>query len=184
MALTKLVLRGTPDKFTCAPLTKLRPVTVRVKFPVLTSDGLRLLKIGVEFNNVMAALAFAAVLTELTAETVTLLGVGKVCGAMYSPEELIVPSVEFPPATPFTDQFTVEILVPLTVTLNCCAPRARTLALPGVTLSCTVLLVLSAVPVPPLAAQATIQTAAIRANICIPMRMIPPRIVEYVDGFT
>jgi hypothetical protein len=180
VALTKLVLRGTPDKATCAPLTKLLPVTVRVKFPAFTSDGLTLLKIGVELSSVIAALALAALLTVLTAETVTLLGVGKVCGAMYSPAELMVPSVEFPPTTPFTDQITVELLVPLTVILNCCAPRVRTLALPGVILSCTVvLLVLWALLVPPLAAQPTLQTAATRSNIWIATRILPPWIVEY-----
>ena len=103
---------------------------------------------------------------------------------MYIPPELMVPIAEFPPATPFTDQITVDLLVPFTVTLNCCAPRARTLALPGAILSCTVdLLFLSAALVPPLAVQATIQAAAIRHSIWIPMRMLPPRIVEYVDSF-
>jgi hypothetical protein len=87
-----------------------------VKLPAFTSDGLTLLKIGVELSSVIAALAFAAVLTVLTAETVTLFGVGKVWGAMYIPPELMIPSAEFPPLTPFTDQITVELVVPLTVT--------------------------------------------------------------------
>ena len=78
MALTKLVLRGTPDNVTCAPLTKLLPVIVRVKLPAFTSDGLTLLKIGVELSSVIAALALAAVLTVLTAETVILFDVGNV----------------------------------------------------------------------------------------------------------
>jgi hypothetical protein len=155
-------------------------VTVRVKFPAFTSDGLTLLKIGVELSSVIAALALAAVLTVLTAETVTLFGVGKVWGAMYIPPELMVPSAKFPPAMPFTDQITVELLVPLTVTLNCCAPRSRTLALPGVILSCTVVpLVLWALLVPPLAAQPALQTAATRSNIWIATRILPPWIVEY-----
>lgn len=186
MVLTKVVVRGTPDSVTCAPLTKLLPVIVRVKLPAFTVDGLTLLKIGVGLSSATDALALAAVLTVLTAVTVTLFGVGKVCGATYSPPELMVPIVEFPPATPFTDQIAVELLVPLAVTLNCCAPAARTLALLGAILSCTVvgiLPVLSAVLAPLLLAQATIQAAAIRHSIWIPTRMLPPWNVEYADTF-
>ena len=64
MALTKLVFSGTPDSVTCAPLTKLLPVTVRVKLPALTSDGLTLLKIDVGLSRATAALALAAVLMD------------------------------------------------------------------------------------------------------------------------
>jgi hypothetical protein len=51
--------------------------------------------------------------------TVTLDGEGKDCGAVYSPEEEIVPALEFPPTTPLTLQFTVLELAPVTVAVNC-----------------------------------------------------------------
>ena len=50
---------------------------------------------------------------------------------------MTVPTVELPPATPFTDQFTVvgKFPVPETVAVKTCAPFARTEALPGVRLT-------------------------------------------------
>src|SRR5256885_16234220 len=45
-------------------------------------------------------------------------------GAVYKPVASIVPAVEFPPAIPSADQFTVVLLVPWTVALNCCCPPA------------------------------------------------------------
>jgi hypothetical protein len=42
----------------------------------------------------------------LVAPMFTVNGVGTVAGAVYRPIESIVPTVELPPATPFTDQFT------------------------------------------------------------------------------
>ena len=56
------------------------------------------------------ALASAA----LAAATVTAGGDGRLPGAMYKPVEETVPRVEFPPATPFTDQVTVVFEVPAT----------------------------------------------------------------------
>jgi hypothetical protein len=43
--------------------------------------------------------------TEVTA-IATVFEVGKFCGATYAPVVLTVPSEEFPPLTPFTDQVT------------------------------------------------------------------------------
>ena len=44
--------------------------------------------------------------------------VGAIAGAAYSPDGEIVPTVEFPPATPFTCQLTVVFEVPLTFAEN------------------------------------------------------------------
>lgn len=44
------------------------------------------------------------------------------------PEELMVPFEELPPATLLTDQVTAELVVPVTVAVNCCELPARTLA--------------------------------------------------------
>jgi hypothetical protein len=52
----------------------------------------------------------------LVAVTATLAGAGKICGAVYISAPAFpaatVPSVEFPPATPFTLQFTASFVVP------------------------------------------------------------------------
>ena len=72
----------------------------------------------------------------------------------------MVPLVLLPPATPFTDQVTVEFVVPLTVATNCCAAPARTLALRGATVTDTPeegFFFLSAVFVALVAAQPAIQ---------------------------
>jgi len=55
-----------------------------------------------------------------TAATVTVAGLGTAEGAVYSPEVEIIPTVEFPPATPFTCQLTAVLEVPETVAVNCC----------------------------------------------------------------
>jgi hypothetical protein len=55
-----------------------------------------------------------------TAVTVTVAGLGTTEGAVYSPAVEIVPTVEFPPATPFTCQVTAVLEVPVTVAVNCC----------------------------------------------------------------
>jgi len=55
-----------------------------------------------------------------TAVTVTVAGFGTVLGAVYKPPVVIVPTVAFPPATPFTCQFTAIFVVPVTVAVNCC----------------------------------------------------------------
>ena len=45
--------------------------------------------------------------------------VGTAAGAVYTPDEEIVPTLELPPGSPFTNQFTPVELVPETVALNC-----------------------------------------------------------------
>ena len=76
---------------------------------------------------------------ELAAEiavTVTVAGEGTTAGAMYCPEDEIVPTVEFPPVTPFTCQLTAVFVEFMTVAMNICVPvPATTAAVPGVTLT-------------------------------------------------
>src|SRR5579872_5983174 len=64
-------------------------------------------------------------------------GDGKDCGAVYSPEEEIVPLTEFPPATPLTLQFTPLELAPVTVAVNCCVWPSGTDAVAGCTVTVT-----------------------------------------------
>jgi hypothetical protein len=54
-------------------------------------------------------------------------------GAVYSPIELIVPTVMFPPPTPSTDHVTDALDNPSTVAVNCCVAPATTNATPGET---------------------------------------------------
>jgi hypothetical protein len=78
---------------------------------------------------VRVALAFtqAKVLSAVTVTGV----VGTVDGAMYNPLEEIVPTTEFPPATPATSHFTALFFVPDTVAMNCCDKPTCRLALLG-----------------------------------------------------
>jgi hypothetical protein len=65
---------------------------------------------------VTCALALIAVFTMQTAVTVWF---PSKAGAVYSPEALIVPVVELPPATESTDHVTAVLVVPVTVAVNC-----------------------------------------------------------------
>src|SRR5437660_10381285 len=56
----------------------------------------------------------------LVALTDTCAGLGTWAGAVYRPEEEIVPTVAVPPATPFTSQVTFLLLVLVTMAVNCC----------------------------------------------------------------
>jgi hypothetical protein len=58
---------------------------------------------------------------------------GTVFGALYRPDELIVPAAALPPATPFTCQVTEVFVEPVTVALNDFVAPARTVALAGET---------------------------------------------------
>lgn len=51
-----------------------------------------------------------------------------VAGAVYSPVELTVPAVLFPPGTPSTLQFTAVLELPVTLAVNCCVPLGATVA--------------------------------------------------------
>ena len=51
----------------------------------------------------------------LTAVTVTVTGDGSTFGAVYAPPAVIVPTLEFPPACPFTCHVTAVFDVPITV---------------------------------------------------------------------
>ncbi|MBK5295264.1 MAG: hypothetical protein JJE04_26755 [Acidobacteriia bacterium] len=55
----------------------------------------------------------------LVAETDTVAGEGTIDGAEYNPIVDTVPTVEFPPAIPFTDQVTPVFVALLTLAVNC-----------------------------------------------------------------
>jgi hypothetical protein len=56
---------------------------------------------------------------------------GMVAGAVYTPAEEMVPTVELPPTVPLTSQLIAVLLVPETVALNACDRLSWTLALAG-----------------------------------------------------
>lgn len=55
---------------------------------------------------------------ELTARTITVLGLGTMFGAAYKPEALIVPVAVFPPDTPFTCHATAVFEDPVMTALS------------------------------------------------------------------
>ena len=75
--------------------------------------------------------AVSEALVVLTACTLTVLGFGRELGAVKSPVALMVPTVEFPPATPPALQVTAVVATPFRDAENCCVEPARTLAVPG-----------------------------------------------------
>jgi hypothetical protein len=77
----------------------------------------------------------STVFAEETAVTVTVAGLGITLGAVYSPLAFIVPTVELPPAVPFTCQVTVVFAVPVTVPKNCFVAPGLTVTDAGVTVT-------------------------------------------------
>jgi hypothetical protein len=134
---TKLVASGAPARRTCAPLTNPLPLTVIANAPAGTDVGAMPVRIGMGFCKVTAPLPVAAESAELTARTVTVSVPGTAAGAVYVPDELIVPVAELPPATPFTCHITAELDEPATLTLKDCVAPTRTVALAGVTRTVT-----------------------------------------------
>ena len=134
---TKVVASGEPARSTCAPLTNPLPFTVIANAPAGTDVGAMPVSTGTGFCKVTALLPVAEESAELTARTVTVLEPGTVAGAVYTPDELIVPVAALPPATPFTCQATEVFDEPATVALKDCVAPARTLALAGATVTVT-----------------------------------------------
>ena len=130
---TKVLARGLLARRTCAPETKLEPVTVRLKLPRLVEDGEMPVKVGVGFTSVTAQEPDLVESAELVAVTFTVLGEGRLAGAVYLPVESTVPNVEEPPVMEFTDQVTAVFEVPVTEALNVKLEPARMFAVAGET---------------------------------------------------
>jgi hypothetical protein len=134
---TKVVASGAPARSTCAPLTYPLPFTVIANAPAGTEGGAMLASTGAGFCNVTALVPVAVASAELTARTVTMLEPGTAFGAVYMPDELIVPAAALPPATPFTCQVTEVFVDPVIDALNDFVAPARTSALAGETVTVT-----------------------------------------------
>jgi hypothetical protein len=75
--------------------------------------------LGVGDTNVVTTLFAMEGSATLVAVIVTVEGWGAVAGAVYRPLAEMVPSVAFPPVTPFTLQVTRVFELPLTVAVYC-----------------------------------------------------------------
>ena len=119
---------------TCAPLTKLLPLTWIVNAPTPIVCGLTDETTGIGFSRVIELVpCTVGVLTSAACTDTTLLE-GTLAGAVYWPAELIVPGVALPPAIPFTDQVTAVFDVPIIVAVNCrTGSPGRTLDAAGLT---------------------------------------------------
>jgi hypothetical protein len=74
----------------------------------------------------------------LVAVKVTVVEAATEAGAVYNPPVETVPTLEFPPVAPFTDQVTLVFVVPETVAVNCCVFPAAKVAVVGETDTLTV----------------------------------------------
>ncbi len=90
---------------------------------------------GVGFRRVTALVPYFEESAELTALTVTELGLGRAAGAMYLPEESMVPREAEPPEVSLTYQVTAEFCVPVTVAEKLAESPARTLVVYGETVT-------------------------------------------------
>lgn len=82
VAETNVVVSGVVPRRTCAPETKLFPVTASEKLPVPTLAGFVPERVGVGFKMVTALAEAAEVEAALVAVTVRVLGFGSVDGAV------------------------------------------------------------------------------------------------------
>ncbi|MFY9731706.1 MAG: hypothetical protein WB723_19450 [Candidatus Acidiferrales bacterium] len=99
----------------------------------------------------------AVLSASLDAVTVMAGGEGMVLGAVYKPLGEIVPTLAFPPATPFANHVTLLFVVPVTVAWNCCDWLKGTLTCVGCRTTVT-----TEGPVDVIPAQLGIATAAIQ----------------------
>jgi hypothetical protein len=115
---TKVVVKAVPANRTFAPLTNALPFTVIVKDPLGKEAGLTLVSTGVGFHSVTALFPMALESAALTASISTDPVFGKLAGAVYFPEEVIVPVLADPPATLFTSHVTFPFEELLTCAVN------------------------------------------------------------------
>ncbi len=101
---------------------------------------------------------------------------------MYNPWALTVPTVEFPPFTPSTDQAIAGLLCPCTVALNCCVAPVVTPAVAGVIESVTGVAVIVTVAFALSAESATL----VAVTVCVPAWdgavYIPALVIVPVDA--
>jgi hypothetical protein len=82
---------------------------------------------------------------------------------VYDPALLIVPTVAFPPATPFTDHVTPWFVLPVTLSVNCCICPTVIVSAGGFTATTTGTASVKALEVPPPGAGVVTATARLPA---------------------
>jgi hypothetical protein len=82
---------------------------------------------------------------------------------VYNPVLSIVPTVVYPPATPFTDHVAPWFALPVTVAVNCCACPTITVGAEGFTATIASTLSVAALEVPPPGAGVITATARLPA---------------------
>jgi hypothetical protein len=127
---TNVVLSVVEPILTTAPLTKLLPFNVMVKFPASIWGGAAEESCGTGLSNVVTVEAVRPLWFGTAAAIVTAFGDGSVAGAVYvavkGPVLVIVPTIAFPFAMSFTVQVTVGFVSFATVAVKACVPLART----------------------------------------------------------
>ena len=96
-------------------LYALPTVAVVAGVPEIVSDTVALTVTVAEPDFVLSATEIAVIVTVSCA--------GTVAGAVYSPPDVIVPTVALPPVTPLTCQVTEVSVALATVAVNCCVPE-------------------------------------------------------------
>ena len=82
VALTKLVVSAVPARDTCAPETKLAPVSVMANAPVEKLEGVTVVRAGTGLRSVTALVPVAEESAALTAVIVTVFGFGSAAGGV------------------------------------------------------------------------------------------------------
>jgi hypothetical protein len=151
VALPYVVANAVPPNSTTDCAQNPDPVTVSVVFPLpaLSVAGEMELTTGAGFTMLTEAAADCAGCARLAAVTVTMLGAGGTAGAVYSPVLSTVPTVTYPPATPFTDHVAPWFVLPVTLSVNCCTCPTITVGVGGFTATTTNTASVSALEVPP-----------------------------------
>jgi hypothetical protein len=139
---TYVVVSVCPLNVTVEFVKKPLPVRVSENAPAVIGEGETDVRTGIGFCSETALVAFFVVSAALVAVMVRVFGVGRLAGAVYIPFVSIVPVVALPPATEFTDQVTLVFVLPLTAAAKLAFAPARTVAVAGVTVTLT-LVVLS-----------------------------------------
>jgi hypothetical protein len=118
---------------------------------------------GAGFTIVTDAPAVCVGCARLAAVTVTVFGAGGTAGAVYNPVLPIVPTVVYPPATPFTDHVAPWFVLPVTVAVNCCVCPTSTVGAAGFTPTTTSTVSVTALEFPPPGAGVATATARLPA---------------------
>ncbi len=136
LPLVLLTLQLTAELALPAPLT----LAAKVTFP----PGTTFAELGVMLTVMLPALPLSICTVAeplvcgadcVAAVIVTVEFAGITCGAVYSPDAEMVPTIEFPPATLFTLQFTLSDVIPVTVAVNCTVRPSDTVVFVGETVT-------------------------------------------------